>query len=309
MQTLRFGLLGFGHFGKHYARLLGSIPAVELVTTANNAIESSNIVSDPTIDCVVIATPPSTHKGLIEAALRSGKHVLVEKPMVLNSAEAAVLKDSVSETVTIMVAYQYVYNDYVRKLKDLIVRGRLGTVAYVVAQNWYFGPLRQDIGSFGDAVGHELSMIDYLLNPGALAKSSYQSFSITKPGGEDFSAATVEYASGLRAHLTVSWFMPEKSRQLIVVGDKGVAVFNDTATEKLRVYDRPYPTEPMTHSSNFMKDLVVIEPENVSVSAGEPLQNQLEYFVACVREKQKPITDFAFGEKIVSQIETIQHSL
>ena len=324
MEALRFGLVGFGHFGKHYARLLGAMSGVELVAVANRStemfelnrqylstqtiqtVDAVEVINNPTIDCLIVATPPSTHVSLIKSALQAGKHVLVEKPMVLDLAEAATLVPWIGQS-TVMVAFQYVYNDYIRALKELIKSDRLGKVSYVLAQNWYFGPLRRDIGSFADAAGHELSMIEYLFSPGAIKKSSYQSFSIATPGVDDFSTATIEYVNGLRAHVTASWFVPEKSRQMIVVGDKSVAVFNDTApTDKLKLYDRPYPTTTMEHSSDFMKELAAIPPEVVSVQGGEPLQTQLEHFVDCVRSGQKPETGFGFGQKIVAKMEAIQ---
>ena len=116
MKTLQFGIIGLGHFGKHYARLLQEISGVKLVKTSSTSGETEEIINNKEIDCVVIATPPSTHKDLIIKSLRAGKHVFVEKPMVVSIAEAKAVEKELrkNKDLVFMVGFQYLFNDYMR---------------------------------------------------------------------------------------------------------------------------------------------------------------------------------------------------
>lgn len=325
MNRLRFGLIGLGHFGAHYVRLLGLRPDAQLVAVGSlrsnlkktslppdvAIVDPSRVILDPTVDCVIIATPASTHAAYIAAAMDAGKHVLVEKPMVMNQTEATRVQALVQKhpEQTFMVAFQYVYNDYIRTLRQYCTSGRLGTITYVFAENLYFGPIRNDIGSFGDAGVHELSIIDYLFQPGKIRDANHHHFGVTAPLAHDFVAATITFERGLKAHIVTSWFFPTKTRRMIIVGDRAIAMFDDQEPEtKLKIYERPYPGAFPETSSNFMKQLASLPPEIPNVSAHEPLQNELAHFIQCVRENKQPDTGIDFGMRLVEYVETILSS-
>src|SRR3989344_3453905 len=280
-QPLQFGIIGLGYFGKNYARLLQEIPGVNLVAVADKSgiilekneinlrddikksLNPDEIINNKAINCVVIVTPPSTHCDLIVRALRAGKHVFVEKPMVVSGAEAKAVEKELKKNPNLifMVGFQYIFNDYIRYLKKALDEKMLGKVSYVVAENFYFGPLRKDVGCFADAGVHELSILEYLFNPGDIKKSSRTSFSVRNNKTDDFTAVAIVFNNGIKAHITASWFMPEKSRKMTIVGEKGVVIFNDSSDEKLRIYKRAYPDNFGDYPSNFMGDLSKIPTE------------------------------------------------
>ena len=326
MQTLRFGLVGFGHFGRHYARLLQNMPGVELVTIANTSVEmfavngkdlpdhikkttnTQEIFNDATIDCVVIAAPPSTHKDLIAAAIEAGKHVLVEKPMVTSMVEAKAVEKVMKKkkNKVFMVGFQYIYNDHVRYLKEHL--GDLGEVKYVLGEHLYCGPFRSDIGSFMDAGIHDCAILEYLFSPGKITKVIGASSSLKKSKKDDFTAVTVTFQSGLAAHILTSWYWPEKVRKVTLVGDKGMALFNDRDETKLKWIKNSYPEWDRKKSSMFLHGMIE-QPAVVPVSAQEPLLNELKHFIECVNTDSKPLTNIEFGSKVTRMMEEISGRL
>ena len=325
MKPLQFGLIGLGYFGKNYARLLQTIPGVQLaaiantsrqVLTANNLIPDSIlkttdpavIFSNPAIDCVVIATPPSTHFSLIKQALVAGKHILVEKPLVLSLADAKKLvalkkaKDQV-----LMVGFQYMYNDYLRFIKTYLQKQKLGKIRYVFAENLYCGPIRQDVGSLVDAGSHEISMLEFLFAPGKIISVAGMRHVPGKDNNDDFAAVSVQFKSGLLAQITTSWFAPEKVRKMTIVGEKGMIVFNDRLeNDKIQIFSRTYPIQKkgQEKSSLFVQDAQALAFVPV-VKAGEPLYNEVKHFIACVRSGIQPVTDLKFGYTVTEKMQTI----
>lgn len=305
MKTLQFGIIGLGHFGKNYARLLQEISGVNLVKTSNTPGETDEIINNKEIDCVVIATPPHTHCELIVKALRAGKHVLVEKPMVLTSAEAKKVKKELdkNKNLVFMVGFQYIYNDYIRYIKDHVAE--LGRVGYMMGAHLYCGPLRADVGSFADAAIHDLAVLEYLFSPGKVVKVAGTSKSFNNSANDDFSAVTVTFKNGLAAHLLTSWYWPEKVRKVVLVGEKGMALFNDRDENKLKWIKNVYPASDSGHSSLFLPGIIEgVSP--VSVNAGEPLKNELQHFIQCVNTGSQPLTGIDFGSRVTAMMEEIK---
>ncbi len=304
MQTLQFGIIGLGHFGKHYVRLLQEIPGVNLVKTSNTSVETDEIINNREINCVVIASPPSTHCELIIKALRAGKHVLVEKPMVLGVAEAKKVKKELdkNKNLIFMVGFQYVYNDHIRYIKEHI--DELGKVGYMMGANFYCGPLRADVGSFADAGVHDLAVLEYLFSPGKIAKVVGVSRSFTGSTKDDFTTATVIFKKGLTVNILTSWYWPEKVRKVVMVGDKGMVLFNDRGEEKLKWVKNTYPALDREHASLFLPG-VIDESSVVSVNANEPLKNELQHFIECVNTSKQPLTGIEFGTKVTEMMEEI----
>lgn len=324
MTKLRCAIIGLGHFAKHYVRLLTELPDVELAAIATRTAgaferykdviptgvvtttDVQAIMADPAIDCVFIITPPSTHVQLIEQAITAGKHVFVEKPMVMNVAEVDHIADLLTQhQVTFMVGYQYVYNDFVRALKQILPE--LGPLHYVVGAHWLPGPLRSDVGGFVDAGTHDLAIIEYLFNPGSVIKVGGSSFSISG-NQEDFTSAGVEFESGIRAQIITARYWPKKIRRFTVVGEQGIAQINDQLeNNKLQIWRQTYPNVTTATASSLFLNLP--EPEIPVVNACEPLKNEIEHFFNCVRNNTQPITDIAFGRRVTENSEVIIQKL
>ncbi|OGN29966.1 MAG: hypothetical protein A3A33_01435 [Candidatus Yanofskybacteria bacterium RIFCSPLOWO2_01_FULL_49_25] len=292
-MPLRFGLIGDGRFGKHYKRLLAEIPGVELaaVVTEETSITVEDMLRDASIDAVVIATPPSTHATLMSQALTAGKHVHVEKPMVLSVAEAEKIQPLVLKSGRIcMVGYQYLYNDYIRELKKRMPA--LGPIRYVMAEHRANGPIRSDVGIFMDAAPHDLAILEYLFQTGEVASAVGKRLMITNAERDDFTAVTARFENGLTAHLVTTWLAPEKIRRIAIVGQNGSAIYDDVLTEnKLRIFNEQGDTAPL------------------QITAGEPLRNELEHFIDCIINTKQPLTDFEFGLKVTRRCEEILRSI
>lgn len=315
MPILKFGVIGAGHFGKHYLRLLQEIKGASLAAVASPGIAARKLVlpysvkkfSDPDllikdrdIDCVVIAAPVSCHFSLAKAALEAGKHVLVEKPMTKTLAEARKLRRIVKRSGRIfMVGHQYLYNDYIRYLKRKLDQKVLGKISHVFAEQLYFGPIRPDVGCFWDAAGHELAILQYLFGPLAIKQVRGRAVKIGRGGkGDDFSAAEITFASGLVVTIIVSRFYLEKTRRFSIAGDKGTAIFDDQRDEKLKFYFYP--------STSGVSQIKISVPK---IAAGEPLRNELEHFINCVKNKKTPLTDIKHGVFITEMLHKIYNSI
>jgi len=317
MQTLNFGLIGVGRFGKHYIRLLQKTKGVKLVAVAaktkKSLLEVSNLLRDDvlqltnsdallkmkTVDCVIIATPASTHFAIAKMAIEARKNVLLEKPMVKNLAEAKELRKIVKKSRKVfMVAHQYVYNDCVGHLKKELKKGTFGKVNFVFADHFYPGPVRNDIGCFWDAGTHIFSIVQHLLNPGKITKVSGSPDVITKFGFDGFTQANVHFSKGLDLHLAVSCLYPEKSKLFAVVGSKKSAIFDDVAKTRLRVFQNAGKSAKGTLKASVKK-----------IKYNEPLQNELGHFVYCIRNKKEPLTGIESSYEITEWLDKVSKSI
>ncbi len=273
---IRFGLIGHGRFSKHYERLLGEIPGVKLsaIAAIHTKIRVEDIFADKSIDAVVIVTPASTHADHIEKAVKAGKHVLVEKPMVISVAQGERLRNIVSHSdKKFMVGYQFLYNDAINAIKKDLKT--YGAIRYFLGEHMSGGPIRDDIGIFMDAGVHDLSIIEYLFDPGKVTDVNGKQLFYNSKKFDDFTAVTVTFENGLNAHLITSWISPEKIRRIFVVGEKKSIMYDDRA----------------------------------EIQKNEPLRNELEHFIDCIQNDKQPRTDFDFGLKISRNCEEILRRL
>lgn len=301
MNKARYGLIGLGYFGKQYLRLLSAMENVKLVAVADKTENSfsvhadalqgiktttnaEEIFSDPSIDAVFIITPPITHRQLIEKALASGKHVFVEKPMVLSSDDAMRIKNLVASSgKVLMVGYQYLFNDNVSYIKKEIGTGSFGKILEVESEQELI-PSRADIDVFWDAGPHPLSIFQYLFNPARLlfakGKNEHNSASIH-----------VTFENAPKLLIITSCLGVKKTRKLTVIGEKATAILDETLEkDKLAITKNGKTVRPKIH-------------------AGEPLKNELGHFLQCVQTGKKPLTDVDFGCKITGWLEEISKKL
>lgn len=321
-MILRFGIIGVGYFGKHYVRLLQEMESAELMgvmTRSPNDLpphikqygSANELINDPNIDCVIIATPPSTHADLAVASIGCGKHVLLEKPMCSTLAEAHRIADAVKKTDRIfMVGHQYCYNNYIRQLKKEIDAKTIGNIRYLFAQHFYTGPVRLDIGCLWETATHELAMIDYLFPDTSAIHISGDSVDIMQTGRDDATTVMIFFDNGLHATLATNWFAPKKVRRMIMAGPDGMAVFDEKEEHALALYRHPYPIgeTPESHTSHFFE----IKQEEIyipNVSVREPLRNELDHFIACIHEHRQPLTGIEHGLRVTTMLDRIASSL
>jgi predicted dehydrogenase len=293
MAELNFGVIGAGRFGRHYVRLLKEILGVKLAAVAGKTQGNAEaVLADPGIDCIVIASPASTHFEYIIKALAAGKHILVEKPMVLSIAEAEDIKEPVKASGKVfMVAHQYLYNNAVLYLQQQIKAGVLGKIEQVNIEHLYPGPIREDVGVFWDAAPHEFAILDLLLGPvfikTAVGKKKY----IAGEPVEDYVEADAEFSNGTKLNLTLSSNSPIKTRKRVFIGEKGSAIFDDS------------------DNNNFLQILTGGQDVRPQIEASEPLLNELLHFIGCVQGNKLPFTDIEHGLRVVKNMESVYRHL
>jgi len=303
---LTFGVLGVGYFGKHYVRLLNELPEAKLVASGN-AAEADAIINSPNIQCIVISAPPSQHFPLAQAALTAGKHILVEKPMVLNLKDAKTLAALAKKMKRIlMVGHQYFYNDYANELAKQLAGGIIGDVKLVISEHLYPGPIRTDTSCLWEAGTHALALMDQLFQLKKIISVKGTTISLSPEKRGDFTNATVSFADGPSLHFIVSWFAPEKIRRLTIIGAKGMAVFDEQQPDPLKFILHPYPAIPTDAASQFLKLENIVTP---ALTPREPLRNQLEHFIDCVANKKTPRTGSKHGVLITRWLEMIDKKI
>lgn len=308
-DILRFGVIGStGRFGKHYMRLLQHTEGVIL----NHAVgrDAEKVLDDSAIDCVVIATPVSTHFELCQRALMRGKHVLAEKPMVRSLEEAHRLLTLIhKKNLTFMVGHQYVYHNCIQCLKEKLVENMLGRVRYISTEHMMFGTIRHDVGCFWEIATHELAVIDYLFSPGRILDVSGKMVSFSGTKKDDFASVSILFENGLVAAMTVSWFAPMKVFRMILGGYRGTAIFDERPMgTRFEFSLLPYPEQHFAQSWRLdmaEADRIFIPP----VAVREPLRNELDHFIECVRGNKTPLTDIEHGFRVTAMLDAIMSAL
>jgi predicted dehydrogenase len=278
------------------------------------AADAGPILADASIDAAVIATPTSTHHGLVRSALEHGKHVLVEKPIAddVGRAEELVALASRAGRV-LMVGHVFLYNAGVRRVKQLVDAGELGRIYYVSMVRTNLGPIRTDVNAAWDLAAHDVSIVDYWLGARATAASAVGA-SWINPGIEDAVFATLRYPGDVLVNLHVSWLSPRKTRDITLVGERRMLTFDDmNLAEPVRVYDKQVTDErtaaPWVDSfASFRASVRDGDVTIPKVAMNEPLKAECEHFLDCVLQGGVPLSDGATGVAVVRTLDAVMRS-
>ncbi len=325
---IEIGLIGYGHWGPNHVRMFSQLAdsRVSFVVDSDaqrlesvrrqfpgtkTSSQHETLLQDPGVDAVVIATPVATHHSLVKSALLAGKDVLVEKPITSTAAEAQELIDLAERhSRVLMCGHIFLFNAGIRKLREYIDNGTLGRIYYMAATRTNLGPLRRDVNALYDLGSHDVSIFNYLLQDQPRAVAAWGECYL-QHDLEDVAFASLEYPNRTLCHMHVSWLNPRKERTLVVVGDRKMAVWDDTQPlEAIRLYDKGLMQEPYYDSFGqfqlVLRDADVLIPK---LRAEEPLKLQDQHFLDCVRNRQLPLTDGVFARGVVLALEALQRSL
>ncbi len=328
MQHLRIGIIGCGEWGKNHIRTFASMDgcivshAADLSEEKLQAVkqryswlrtttEPTEVIQADDVDAIVIATTTQTHYSLAKQALEAGKHVLCEKPLTLLSRESKELNELAdAKGLTLMVGHVFMFNPGIMYLKEQIQKGVLGRIFYLDSVRTNLGPIRQDVGAIYDLASHDISIFNFLLDQEPVQVSAMGS-SYIQPDREDMAYLTLEYPNMTLSHAHVSWLNPRKVRQLTVVGDKKMIVWDDIMPlETIRIYDKglhePPDYDTFGQFQISLRDADVTIPK---VPMFEPLRKQAEHFVNCVHLKERPLSDGRNGLSVVRILEAAMYSL
>lgn len=327
-RMIRVGVIGHGYWGPNLVRNFMAAPgsAVSAVcdqkeerltqlrklypTLAlhNDAIE---LINDPTIDAVVVATPVSSHFELALAALNAGKHVLVEKPIASNSEQARRLIDEANKRqLVLMVDHTFVYTDAVRKMRELISSGALGEIYYYDAVRVNLGLFQHDVNVIWDLAIHDLSIMDYVLPDKPVAISA-TGISHVPGQPENVAYITMFFANTQIAHVHVNWLTPVKVRHTLIGGSEKMILYDDLEpSDKLKVYDKGITVTPGPEA--VYKMLVSYRSGDMwapRLDNTEALQTEALHFIDCIENNRQPETDGLAGLRMVKMIEAAEKSL
>lgn len=329
-KVLGVAVIGCGYWGPNLIRNFSTCPMTRVVAVCDQdagrlrraqslcpgakAVRDFRYVLDnPAVDAVVIATPIATHASIALAALDARKHVLVEKPLAANVADAELMVRQAEEVKRVlMVDHTFIYSPPVRKIKELIDAGELGELYYIDGVRINLGLFQHDANVLWDLAPHDLSILDYLLGRLPRSLSAFGACHVdTDREIEDIAYLNLDFGNGLLASFHVNWLSPVKIRYFIVGGKKRSIVYNDLdASEKVKVYDRgvTIDRDPEARRGLLINyrsgDVWIPHIENV-----EPLQVMVKHFAECVVNGTIPITDGRSGLRVVRILDAAQRSI
>jgi len=269
------------------------------------------VLKDPEVQAVIIATPAPSHYALAKQALMHGKDVYVEKPFVLDVAHGRELIELARTGERIlMVGHLLEYHPVVNHLRDLIKSGELGEIYYIYNQRLNLGTVRGDENAMWNFAPHDVSAILYLLGREP-SDVSARGQSYLQRGIEDVVFMTLNFNDKAMAHIHVSWLDPHKVRKLTIVGSRKMAVFDDLeGTEKLRIYDKGAAAGGSDY--NTFAEYVTLRFGDITipyVKVGEPLRAECQHFLECVRTRRQPVSDGLDGLRVIQVLDAAQRSL
>lgn len=313
MMDVGIAQVGCGHWGKNLTRNFAQLGALKAIVEPHGptaekvsaefgvpALALDQVLADPAIQGVAFATPAEAHaKGAI-AALQAGKHVYVEKPLALTVADCRAMIDAADRAGRIlMVGHLLQYHPIFVALRDLVAAGEIGALRYIYSNRLSLGKFRTEEDVLWSFAPHDISMLLALANS-PVCKVSAQGAAFVTPGICDMSTLQIGFENGVFGHIFTSWCHPFKEQRLVVVGENGMAVFEDSQQDwdrKLALYRHRIDTTgpvPVPYKA---------EAEYVPVPKGEPLRTECESFLNAIREGRPPRTDGIEGLAVVEVLE------
>lgn len=327
MDIIKIGVIGYGYWGPNIVRNFFNTNDCVVKAVADGRAErlailaktfpsiqgvasGSDIINDPEIDAVVIATPVFTHFALAKQALLQGKHVLIEKPMTSSVAEAEELINLAEQKgLTLMADHTFLYTGAVQKMKELIDTGVVGTPRYFDSSRINLGLFQPDVNVLWDLAPHDISILTYLVTEAPVSINA-TGISHTRNNIENIAYMTVNYNSDFIAHFNCSWSSPVKVRQTLIGGDQKMIVYNDLEpSEKVRVYDTGYDHKTDADKTRIMVDYRTGDVYIPKLSTREALAGVASDFINSVKEKRQPLSNAHLGMMVVRILEASQESI
>jgi predicted dehydrogenase len=267
-----------------------------------------DLIADPRLDAVVIATHVPSHADLAVQVLEAGKHCFVEKPLALTVGDAErVLAAASASGRTLMVGHLLEYHPGLEKLKEIADSGELGEIHYIYSNRVNLGKLRADENALWSLGAHDVSVVLRLAGDEEPSEINAVGESYMQPGIEDVVFCYMRFPSGLAAHLHLSWLDPHKDRRFTVVGSKKMATFDDMEIErKVTVYDKGFDQDFSSYGEYIARSGEAFSPR---ISNEEPLRIECRHFIECVRTGARPRSDGHSGLRVVRVLEALQRSL
>jgi predicted dehydrogenase len=322
------GVIGYGYWGPNLVRNFAEVPGARMVKVADRRPErlalarqrypgveatadGAELVADPRVDAVAIATPVSTHFEFGMQALRAGKHVLIEKPLAATSEQALRLIEEADRRKRIlMVDHTFVYTGAVRRIEELIADGTLGEINYYDSVRVNLGLFQHDVNVVWDLAVHDLAIIDHVLKVRPCAVTA-TGMSHVAGQPENIAYLTLFFETNLIAHVNVNWLAPVKVRRTLIGGSRRMVVYDDLEpSEKVKVYDKGITVA--NDGESLYKLLVGYRTGDMwapQLDMTEALRTQALHFVRCIEHGEPAITGGDAGLRVVQILEAATQAL
>lgn len=321
---IKVGLIGFGYWGPNLLRNFSSSPNFRVVAVADKrsdrleriahidprirrSTEPEDVLNDPEVDAVAIATPVHAHYPFARRAIELGKHVLIEKPMTLNSAEGEELVALAARRgVTLMVDHTFLFNGAVRRIRELVRSGELGEVSYIDSLRVNLGLFQPDVNVLWDLGPHDLSVIDFILGEEPIHIEAGGHCHVN-PHLPDITYLTLHFPSNTVAHLNLSWMSPIKVRRMAIGGTRKMLVWDDlNQEEKLKIYACGIEFQSEEQRAVIIPEYRIGDIYSPRIPKVEPLAGVVEHFGAVIRGREESIMDGRHGLRVVRMLEMAQ---
>jgi predicted dehydrogenase len=322
------GVIGYGYWGPNLVRNFMSDTGWRVISvcdrsesrlaevgrlypTITTTRNPEDLFRNPAIDAIAIATPVATHSELAMAALRAGKHVLVEKPIASTSAEASqMIEKAAQRKLVLLVDHTFVFTGAVRKIRDVISDDSFGQLQYYDSTRVNLGLFQHDVNVMWDLAVHDLSIMDFVIGVSPVAVSAT---GLSHVPGQPANVAfmTLFFERDIIAHINVNWLSPVKIRRTLVGGSKRMIVYDDLETsEKVKIYDKGIT---VTETPDDLRKLLISyrtgDLWSPKVNETEALKLEVAHFRNCIDGSEQPITPGERGLAIVRMLEAADKSM
>jgi len=280
----------------------------EKISAVNDKIKFTTdldeILNNPAINACIISTPAETHYEIAKKCLIAKKHCLVEKPITLYSYEAEeLLSLSQKSNLKLMVGHVLLYHPALQKIKAAVVNGKIGKLQYIYSNRLNLGAIRSEENILWSFAPHDISIIQYLINDNP-KKIFAKGLDILQNNIEDTTITYLEYPNNVHAHIFVSWLHPFKEQRMVVIGEKGMYVFEDSLkAEKLKFYEKGFRFRNGV-IEKFENDYKLVDYEDKS-----PLTEEQKHFYSCIKNNKQPLTDGKHALEVLRILEQATKSL
>jgi predicted dehydrogenase len=318
-------VVGLGYWGPNLARNFNALEGCELrwccdlsaparerwsrsFPSTRFSADLDDLLADPGVDAVALATGVASHGPLAQQVLGAGKHCFVEKPLARSEEEATAVADAADASgLVVMVGHLLEYHPGVAKLKEVLDSGALGDLYYVYSERLNLGKIREDENALWSLGAHDASVLLHLLGGEEPEEVLARGASFVRRGVEDVVFCYLRFPSGCVAHMHLSWLDPHKERRFTLVGSQRMATFDDMALErKVTVYDKGFDPDFQNYGEYITRSGDVMSPQ---ISNEEPLRVECRHFLDCVREGGEPRTGAESGLRVVRVLAALQRSL
>lgn len=328
------GIIGLGYWGPNLLRNFYQLSGVKVgeccdlkrekleyvkrnYPTVRVSEDYLYMLNNPEVDAIIIATPPLTHYRIAKQALLHNKHVLVEKPLALDSESAQELIDIAEKKgKVLMVGHTFEYNPAVRKIKEYLKSGEIGDIYYIYAQRLNLGRVRQDVNVMWNLAPHDISIILYWLEEEPVQVTA-KGIMRLQEGLEDVVFMNLDFSDDKSAHIHVSWIDPNKIRRITIVGSKKMIVYDDTSPDaKMQIFDKGITRQTLDNNlgkyDDFGKFQLIKRMGDVfipQINFLEPLSIECSHFIECIQNGKSPLSDGEDGLRVIKVLEAAQKSL